>query len=236
MKEDNIKTIGLIGGTGWVSTLEYYRLINETVGRRLGGLNAARCIVYSVNYAEIDAFNRASDAQGVYHLVRDAAGRLERAGADCLLLCANTLHQFADELAGETHLPLLHIAEATADEIGRRQFHRVGLLGTSMTMEAEFYKERLRRRTIDVRVPEKDDREFIHDTILRELLKNIVAEKSKLRFLRIIRDLADDGAEAIVLGCTEIPLLVQPEDSPLPVINTLHLHCQAAVEYALADD
>lgn len=219
-----------------MSTVEYYRLINKIINERLGGLNAAKCIVYSVNYAEIDAFNKAGDARGVYHLVHDAAIRLERAGAECLLLCANTLHQFADELSGETDLPTIHIADATAREIHARKFATVGLLGTRMTMEADFYKERLRRMNIDVRVPAKVDRDFIHDTILTELLKDIIAPESKKRFLRIIGDLADDGAEAIVLGCTEIPLLIQPEDTATPLINTLHTHCRAAVEYALAPD
>lgn len=232
--EANIRTIGLIGGTGWISTQEYYRQINIMINKELGGLNAAKCLLYSFNYADIDALNKAGDARGVYRLVLDAAGKIERAGADCLLLCANTLHQFADELAGETSLPLIHIAEATAKEINRMQCSRVGLLGTRMTMEADFYKNRLLQKRIISLVPQTDDQDFIHDAILTELLKGVTSEKSKKRFLRIIDDLTKDGAEAIILACTEIPLLIKSEDVALPVVNTLLLHCRAAVDFALS--
>ncbi|HPI33192.1 MAG TPA: amino acid racemase [candidate division Zixibacteria bacterium] len=229
-----MKVIGLIGGTGWVSTCAYYRLINELTNERRGGLHAARCLLYSFDYADIDALNRAGDARGVFGLVRAAADSLERAGAECLVLCANTLHQFAEELAGCTRLPLVNVAEAAADEISRRHFSTVGLLGTRMTMEENFYKDVLRRRGIRVRVPDRDDCAFIHTTILTELLKNVVSDRAKDRFRRIIAGLADGGAEAVVLGCTELPLLVAPEDAEIPLIDTLRLHCRAAVDFALA--
>jgi aspartate racemase len=234
-KEIDIKAIGLIGGTGWISTQEYYRFINEMVNKELGGLISAKCVLYSFNYAEINALNRQGDWRGVYRMLFDAAHKLQLAGAECLVLCANTLHQFADELAGEVNIPLINIAEATALDINRRHFSRVGLLGTRITMEAEFYKTMLAGNRITSLVPEKDDREFIHETILNELLKNVISEKSKTRFLRIINDLGANGAEAIILGCTEIPLLVKPEDTQLPLVDTLQIHCQAAVAFALRE-
>lgn len=233
-REIIIKTIGLIGGTGWISTLEYYRNLNEMINAELGDLNFAECVLYSFNYAQINALNKRGDARGVYNLMLEAAGKIEHAGADCLLLCANTLHQFADELASKVNIPLLNIAEATASEINRRNFARVGLLGTRITMEAEFYKLKLNQKNIDVLVPQKDDREFIHETILTELLKNVILEKSKTRFLKIMDDLRDKGAEAIILGCTEIPLLIKPEDTQLPLLDTLQIHCRAAVDYAIS--
>ncbi len=230
-----MKIIGLIGGTGWISTLEYYKNINEMTNEKLGGLNFAKCVLYSFNYSEIDAFNRRGDARGVYNMVLDAAGKLESAGAECLLLCANTLHQFADELSTKTKLPLVHVAEATAKEINARQFTRVGLLGTRITMEQEFYKEKLRQKNIDVLVPEKNDIEFIHATIIQELLKNVILEKSKSRFLEIMEGLRAKGAQAIILGCTEIPLLIKPKDTDLPLLDTLEIHCRAAVDFALRE-
>jgi aspartate racemase len=228
-----MKTIGLIGGTGWISTHEYYKNINEMVNARLGGLNFAKCILYSFNYAQIDAFNKAGDARGVFDLVLDAALKLESIGADGLVLCANTLHQYVDELATKIRLPIVHIAEATGMEIKSRRLACAGLLGTRMTMENEFYKVKLMQNGIEVFVPEKDDIEFIHTTIMRELLNNIILEKSKARFIRIMDDLANKGAEGIILGCTEIPMLIKPSDTDLPVFNTLEIHCQAAVDFAL---
>jgi aspartate racemase len=228
-----MKTIGLIGGTGWISTAEYYRHLNEMVNARLGGLNFAKCIVYSFDYSRINSLNQANDAVGVYRLVLDAAYKIEGAGADCLLLCANTLHQFADEVQCNIDIPLINIAAETARNIKSTGIPTVGLLGTRITMEKEFYKNKLRESGIEPLVPEQDDREFIHETIMRELLKNTILESSRQRFIRIMGDLEKRGAGAIILGCTEIPLLVRPEDSRLPVIDTLQVHCRAAVDYAL---
>lgn len=228
-----MKTIGLIGGTGWVSTLEYYRLINVMIGQELGGLNAAQCVLYSFNYADINALNRIGDVSGVYRLVLQAAERLECAGVDCLLLCANTLHQFADDLERNIRVPLVHIADAVSLEVKRRQFSQVGLLGTRMTMEWDFYRQRLQRNGIDVLLPAKDDRDFIDDTIFTQLLKHIVSGQSKKRFMQIIDGLRNNGAQAVILGCTEIPLLIQPEDTAVPLIDTLQVHSRAAVAFAL---
>jgi aspartate racemase len=228
-----MKKIGLIGGTGWISTIEYYRSINELVNSELGGLQFAECIIYSFNYGIINAFNRNNDVRGVFNLLKETAPKLEQAGAECLLLCANTLHQFVGELSPHIHIPIIHIAEATAKQINRDGIKKVGLLGTRPTMEADFYRAKLSEAGIETVTPEKSDREFIHQTIMDELLKNIIREDSKARFMQIIGDLRNGGAQAIILGCTEIPLIVKPEDTDIKLYNTLEIHCRAAVDFAL---
>jgi aspartate racemase len=230
-----MKTIGLIGGTGWVSTLEYYRLINEETNRLLGGHNAARCILYSFNYADINECNLREDHEGVYKFVLDAARKLKNASADCLVLCANTLHQYADRIVEEVKLPIIHIADATAVEIKKQRLTVIGLLGTKFTMEMDFYTKRLSKAGISSIVPEKAERLFIHSTIMNELLKEIYKPESKQRFLEIINDLEQKGAQGIVLGCTEIPLLIKQTDTHLPVFNTLKIHAKAAVNFAVSD-
>ncbi len=230
-----MKTIGLIGGTGWVSTLEYYRLINEETNKRLGGLNAARCILYSFNYADINECNIRDDHEGVYKFVLDAALKLKNAGADCLVLCANTMHQYAERLDEEIKLPIIHIADATAAEIKKHRLSSIGLLGTKFTMEMDFYTKRLSAAGINSLVPDKPERIFIHNTIMEELLKEIFKPESKKRFLEIINDLEQKGAEGIVLGCTEIPLLIKQADTHLPVFNTLEIHAKAAVDFAVKE-
>jgi aspartate racemase len=229
-----MKTIGLIGGTGWVSTLEYYRLINEEMNKRLGGLHAARCILYSFDYADINECNLRDDHEGVYRLVLDAALKLKGASADFLVLCANTLHQYVERLSEEVKLPIVHIADAAAAEIKRKGLLTIGLLGTRFTMEMDFYTKRLKAAGIKSIVPEKQERLFIHSTIMDELLKEIINPDSKRRFLDIIDDLEQKGAQGIVLGCTEIPLMIKQEDTHLPVFNTLELHAKAAVDFALS--
>jgi aspartate racemase len=228
-----MKTTGLIGGTGWVSTLQYYRLINQETNRRLGGLNSARCILYSLNYADINECNLRDDHEGVYSLVLDAALKLKNASADFLVLCANTLHQYVDRLTDEVKLPIVHIADAVAAEIKRKGLPAIGLLGTRFTMEMDFYTKRLEAAGIKSIVPAKSERTYIHDTIMGELLKEIFKPESKKRFLEIINDLEEKGAQGIVLGCTEIPLLIRQQDTHLPVFNTLELHAIAAVDFAL---
>jgi aspartate racemase len=228
-----MKTIGLIGGTGWVSTLEYYRLINEETNKLLGGHNAAHCILYSFNYADINECNIRDDHEGVYRFVLDAAIKLKNAKADCLMLCANTMHQYVDRLIQEVKLPIIHTADATALEIKRLGLSTIGLLGTKFTMEMDFYKKRLGDAGIKSLVPEKSERLFIHNTIMDELLKEIFKPESKKRFLDIINDLEQKGAQGIVLGCTEIPLLLKQEDTSLPVFNTLKIHAKAAVDFAI---
>lgn len=229
-----MKTIGLIGGTGWVSTIEYYRLINEGINKQLGGQNAARCILYSFNYADIDKLNKKDDHEGISKLVLNAAQRLKAASADFIVLCANTLHMFNDELVEKIQLPVVHIADATAVEIKRNGLTKIGLLGTKFTMEMDFYTARLQAAGIESLVPEKPERLFIHDTIMNELLREIFRPEAKKRFLEIINDLEQKGAQGIVLGCTEIPLLIKQEETHLPVFNTLKIHAQAAVDFALS--
>jgi aspartate racemase len=230
-----MKTIGLIGGTGWVSTLEYYRLINEETNKQLGGHNAARCILYSFNYADINECNLREDHEGVYKLVLDAARKLKSASADCLVLCANTLHQYVDTLIEEVKLPIIHIADATAVEIKKQGLSTMGLLGTKFTMEMDFYTKKLSDAGIDSMVPDKPERLFIHNTIMNELLKENYKPESKKRFLEIIKDLEQKGAQGIVLGCTEIPLLIKQADTHLPIFNTLKIHAKAAVNFAVKD-
>jgi len=228
-----MKTIGLIGGTGWVSTLEYYRLINTEVNSRLGGLNSARCILYSFDYSDIAALNQKNDHAGILQMVIDAAQKLEIAGADCIGLCANTLHYYADDLQKQILKPIIHIASATADEIKRKGLSKVGLLGTKMTMEEDFYKNRLSNSQILTLIPNEPERAFIQRTILNELLKNIFLEKTKAQFLQIISSLQQQGVEGIVLGCTEIPLLIKQSDVKLSVFNTLEIHVNAIVDFAM---
>lgn len=228
-----MKTIGLIGGTGWISTVEYYRIINKETGKRLGGHNAARCLLYSFNYADINEFNIRDDHNGVYKLVLDAAFRLKKAGADFLVLCANTLHQYVEQLNDEISLPIVHIADATAAEIKRQNISAIGLLGTKFTMEMDFYIKRLSISGINSLVPDKAERIYIHSVIMNELLNENYRQESKKKFLKIINDLEQKGVEGIVLGCTEIPLLIKQQDTHLPVFNTLEIHAKAAVDFAL---
>jgi aspartate racemase len=228
-----MKTIGMIGGTGWVSTEQYYRLINEEINNRLGGLNSATIILHSFNYAEIDKLNRAYDNAGVYKLVLDAAKKLSAASVDCLILCANTLHQYVDDLQEEIALPIVHIADAAAAKIIKYNLNKIGLLGTRATMEMDFYTKKLSNAGIESLVPGKPEREFIHNAIMGELLKENFRKETKEKFLSIINELEQRGAQGIVLGCTEIPLLIKQEDTHLPVFNTLEVHAKAAVEFAL---
>jgi aspartate racemase len=231
-----MKTIGLVGGTGWISTVEYYRLINEETNKILGGLNAAKCILYSFNYADIYKLNKLEDSAGVFRLVLDAARKLESASADCIILCANTLHQYVDQLEKSITLPIIHIANATAKEIKRNGLSKIGLLGTKYTMEMDFYTKRLSESGIKSIVPVKDKREFIHNAIFNELLKQDFRKETKEKFLEIISDLKQRGVQGIVLGCTEIPLIIKQGNVDLPVFNTLNIHAKAVVDFALNRD
>lgn len=224
----------MVGGTGWISSAEYYRIINEETNRRLGSLEFARCILFSVNYGDIDAFNRQNNREGVYMLLLDASLKLVGSGADCIVLCANTLHQFVERLEKEVHVPVIHIAEATVRELKRNDIKEIGLLGTKQTMEMDFYKARLNANNINVLIPELSDRDFIQDTISNELIKGVFSDKSRLRFVEICNDLNKRGAEGIVMGCTEIPLLLRQEDVSVPLFNTLTIHAMAAVDFALS--
>ncbi len=230
-----MRIVGLIGGTGWVSTAEYYRHINEEANRRLGGLNFAEFIIYSLDFGRVVALKNAGREPEVAHLILDAAKKLERAGAQGLAICANTMHKFVDQLEPELSIPIIHIATATGREIRNRGFGTVGLLGTKHTMELDFYKKNLETLGIKTIVPEPEDREFVDRAIFDELLKEILRTETKDRFLRIMGDLREKGAQGIILGCTEIPLLVRDEDIDLPLFNTTLIHARAIVDVALGE-
>ena len=229
-----MKTIGLLGGMSWESTQIYYRLINQTIKARLGGLHSARIVLYSVDFAEVDALQRAGDWDAAGQMLGAAARRVEAAGADCLVLCTNTMHKVAPAIEAGLTIPLLHIVDATAAAIKRAGFHRVGLLGTNFTMEQPFYKERLsQQHGLDVRVPDAIDRETVHRIIFEELCLGTLREESRAAYRSVMQRLVADGAEAIILGCTEIPLLVDASDASVPLFDTTALHAEWAAEWAL---
>ena len=231
-----MKTIGLIGGMSWESSAEYYRIINQAVKERLGGHHSARLVMYSVDFEEIEDLQHRDRWEELTQLMIEAARRVERGGADLLLICTNTMHKMAGEVEESISIPLLHIADATAEEIKRQGFNRVGLLGTRFTMEQDFYKGRLKdEHGIDVLIPGEEDREAIHAIIYDELCHGIVDRSSKETFVRVIGNLVSEGAQGIVLGCTEIPLLVKKEDAEVPIFDTAEIHAQAAVDTALKE-
>jgi aspartate racemase len=226
--------IGMIGGTGWVSTAEYYRLINEKVNQRTGGRHFARCLLYSLDYFDIGVRVEKSDYEGIYNeLILDAARKLHAAGAGCLVLCANTLHMYVSRLEMDVPLPIIHIAEATALRIKNDDLSKVGLLGTKLTMEGDFYHSRLNSHGIEALIPGDEDRDFIDSTIRKELVRDIFKPEANARFLEIISALHDQGAEAVILGCTEIPLLVKPEQTPVKLYDTTEIHAEAVVQFCV---
>ena len=228
-----MKTLGLVGGTGWVSTIDYYRLINQRINEVLGGHEFARCILYSLNFGDIVACNDRNDAEGIYALIKDATEKVIQGGAEGIVLCANTLHKYADRLQKVINVPIVHIAEVMAQEINKKNLTIVGLLGTKYTMEEDFYTSKLEAANIRTIVPEKEDREFINATIYSELLKEIFKDESKKRFLEIMIQLQQRGAKGIILACTEIPLIIKDDDFHLPLFNTTAIHARAAINFAL---
>ena len=229
------QVIGLIGGMSWESSAEYYRIINQTVRTRLGGVHSARMLLWSFDFGEIEALQHAGRWDDAAALLVDAAQRLERGGADFALICTNTMHRMADEVQAAIGIPLLHIADPTAERIKAAGLSRVGLLGTAFTMEQAFYKGRLAGRFgLDVLVPGDEDRTVVHRVIYEELVQGRVEPASRDAYRGVIARLVERGAEAIILGCTEIMLLVCPEDSPVPLFDTTAIHAQAAVERALS--
>lgn len=229
-----MKTIGLIGGISWESSSEYYRLINEAVNAKLGGLHSAKCILYSVDFAEIEILQRQNRWPEAAKILIEAARCLENGGADFLVICANTMHKVADDIQAEVHIPLLHIADVTARQVVQKGIHRVGLLGTRYTMEESFYSERLRQKfALDVLIPNAEDRLLVHRVIFEELVLGKILQSSKEQFIHIMGRLIGEGAEGIILGCTEIGLLIQSEDCRVPLFDTTKIHALAAVEYAL---
>ncbi|WP_430790897.1 aspartate/glutamate racemase family protein [Virgibacillus flavescens] len=229
-----MKTIGLIGGMSWESSAEYYRIINRKVAAQLGGLASATCILYSVNFEEIEQLQRNNEWGKAASIISDAAGKLEAAGADCVLICTNTMHKIADHVQEALTVPLLHIGSATAAAIRSDNRTKVGLLGTRYTMEEDFYQERLNDQGIQVVTPDQSDRTELNRIIFEELCQGKFLPESKKKIQAMIEDLRENGAQAIVLGCTEIPLIIKDADSPLPIYSTMEIHAAKAVEFALS--
>lgn len=229
-----MKTIGLLGGMSWESTVSYYTMINEAVKMRLGGLHSAKILLYSVDFAEIEALQHAGDWDAAAEVLVCAAQNLERGGADCVLICTNTMHKVAPQIRASVGIPLIHIADATALALQQAGVTTVALLGTAYTMEQDFYKGRLTDQFgLKVLTPDAADRSTVHDIIYKELCLGQIRPDSKQRYTKIIAKLKQQGAEAVILGCTEIGLLIRAEDSCLPVFDTTSLHAQAAVCFAL---
>ena len=232
-----MKIIGLLGGMSWESTVPYYRLVNETVRERLGGLHSAKVVIYSVDFHEIEQLQHAGEWGTAGRLLADAARSLENAGADFLVLCTNTMHKVAETIESSVRIPLLHIADPTARAIKAAGYSRVGLLGTRFTMEQDFYKERLaRRHGLEVLVPSLDERDVVHRVIYEELCLGKIFPASRTKYQEVMAALVERGAQALILGCTEISLLVGREDSTVPMFDTTAIHARSAAEYALADD
>ncbi len=227
------RTIGLIGGMSWESTLPYYRHINEVVRRECGGLHSARLLLHSVDFADIEAMQRAGDWDAAGALLASAARSLHAGGADFLVLCTNTMHRVADAIEAATPLPLLHIADPTAATLTRLGVRKVGLLGTRFTMEQDFYRQRLRQQGFEVIVPDAGAREDVHRIIYDELCQGVLRDTSRQRYRQVIAALVEAGARAIVLGCTEIALLVRAEDASVPLLDTALLHAEAAALHSL---
>lgn len=229
-----MKRIGLLGGVSWVSTLDYYRYINEGINERLGGLNFAECIIYSLNFNDVQRRGW-DDWDETFRLVSDGCRRLKAAGAEAIVLCANTAHAIAERVEAEIQLPLIHIATATANEVSRHGLRKVGLLGTKFTMELPFYRDKLREQGIEAFVPEEQVvRDFVQQAVKEELGRGLVREETRAAFIGITNQLIARGAEGIVLGCTEIPLLLSQRDVAVPVFDTARIHAQAAVDFALS--
>jgi len=229
-----MKTIGLIGGMSWESSIEYYRIINETTKSRLGGLHSAKSLMVSVDFAEVEVLQHEDRWAEAGEMLIEAAKSLEKGGADFIVLCTNTMHRVADEIQAQVGIPFLHIADATAQRVKDAGLHTIGLLGTRFTMEQEFYKGRLTHKYgLDVRVPNDQEREIVHRVIYDELVLGKIEAGSKAQYLDIIQRMVEQGAEGVILGCTEIGLLVQQEDCLVPLFDTARIHAEAAVAYAL---
>jgi len=231
-----MKTIGLIGGMSWESSLEYYRILNQAVKEKLGGFHSAKCLMYSVDFEEIEKLQHKGKWDELTDIMIDAAQRVEKAGADFIVICTNTMHKMAPEVESCLTVPLLHIADVTAEQIKIKGQKKVGLLGTRFTMEQEFYKGRLTKtHGIEVIIPYEEQRKIIHNILYKELVQGEVSKVSKNKFKDIISSLSSRGAEGIILGCTEIPLLVKQEDYDIPLYDTTDIHARAAVELALRE-
>jgi aspartate racemase len=229
-----MKTVGMIGGMSWESSLEYYRIMNQAVKERLGGFHSAQCILYSVDFDDVEKLQHQGDWESLTRLMIEAAQRVKKAGADFLVICTNTMHKMADEVQRAIQIPLLHIADVTGGAVKANGQSRVGLLGTKFTMEQDFYKGRLKEiHGIDVLIPEDKERQIIHDILYNELCLGDIKELSREKFQSIIQNLVKCGAQGVILGCTEIPLIVRQEDYEIPLYDTTALHAKAAVDFAL---
>ncbi|MCD1295865.1 aspartate racemase [Methanocella sp. CWC-04] len=229
-----MKTIGLIGGMSWESSIEYYRIINESVRDRLGGLHSAKCIMCSVDFEEIAKLQREGDWKELTEKMVGAARKLKTAGADFVIICTNTMHIMADDVRDQADIPLIHIADAAGQNIKEKGLKKVGLLGTKFTMEKDFYKKRLQENYgIEAIIPDENDREEVHRIIFEELCAGVIKRSSKARFKEVIAKLVSSGAEGVILGCTEIPLIIKQEDVNVPVFDTMTIHAVSAVDMAL---
>jgi aspartate racemase len=231
-----VKTIGLLGGMSWESTVPYYRLINQSVAAKLGGFHSARLLLYSVDFHEIELLQQRGAWDEAGELLADASAALERGGAEFLVICTNTMHRVADAIERRVRIPILHIADATADAVRRAGIGRVGLLGTRFTMEQEFYRGRLERHGLRVTVPGAADREIVHRVIYEELCRGALRDESRDEYRRIIADLVRGGVEGVIFGCTEIGLLVGEGDAAVPTFDTTEIHARAAAALAMTVD
>lgn len=228
-----MKTIGLIGGMSWESTIPYYQIINEAVKEALGGLHSAKIVLYSVEFDEIEKCQASGDWDKSAEILADVARKLEAAGADFILICTNTMHKVAPQIQEKIGVPIVHIAEAAADALLAQGITRVGLLGTKYTMTQEFYRQKLMDRGLTVVIPGAADVEIVNDIIFKELCLGCIREESRAEYSRIIAKLREDGAQAVILGCTEIGLLIRQQDSVLPIFDTTVLHAKRAAQLAL---
>jgi aspartate racemase len=229
-----MKTIGLIGGMSWESSVTYYQIINQTIKEQLGGFHSAKCILYSVDFSEIEECQVKEDWNASADILIEAARSLESAGADFILICTNTMHKVADQIQSNIAIPILHIAEVTADRLIENEISKVALLGTKYTMEQDFYKDRLVQKGITVIIPDESERRLINNTIYQELCMGIISEQSKKEFHVIIDRLLEEGAEGVILGCTEIGMLVKQEDTAAKLFDTTEIHAKSAALKSLA--
>jgi len=229
-----MKTIGLIGGTTWLSTAVYYRLLNEKVNKNLGGASAARLVLHSVNFEEFRELVNNPDASHLINFLIGTARKIEASGAGCLAICANTPHKYADKIQESISIPLIHIGEATAKAVSSAGIKKVALLGTKVTMNEDFIKDKIRAYGTEVIVPDENEMDFINSSIFNELARNIFSDAAKSRYIEIIQRLARNGAEGVIFGCTEIPLLIKPGDISIPTFDTIDIHTDAIVNYALS--
>ncbi|QQO09927.1 aspartate/glutamate racemase family protein [Breznakiella homolactica] len=229
-----MKTIGLIGGMSWESTAEYYRILNEEVKNRLGGFNSAKCILWSVNFNEIEFYQKTNEWEKCGEVLNNAAINIEKAGADFLILCTNTMHKVSDQFMKGVGIPLLHIADMTAEEIQKDNLKKIGLLGTKYTMAENFYLSKIKEKGLDVIVPAEKDQDAVNSIIYDELCKGEIKDDSRSKFIEVINKMMSEGIEGIILGCTEIGLLIKQENISIKVFDTTIIHAKKAVEYALS--